>query len=112
MKISPAVGVWLSLISVLVSVIAVMAPSTFPSYVPVTVATGIISTCAFLNILLNAANGAAHLFSSSQPGPLAPPDAPVIVAATKVADLPSDASPAVVAQTKAVAREAVQDHQP
>lgn len=111
-KFSPEVGVWLSGLAILVSVLAVLNPSAFPSYVPAGVATGIISTCAFLNILLNALNGGLHLFSSSQPGPLAPPDAPVVVAATKVAELAPDASQLTINATKAAAETAVADHHP
>lgn len=51
-------------------------------------------------------------YSSSAPGPLALPDAPVVVAATAVAELPPNAGAAQIAQTKADAREAVIAHQP
>jgi hypothetical protein len=51
-------------------------------------------------------------FSSSAPGALAPPDAPVVVAATAVANLPKNADPGTVALTKKVASEAVTAHQP
>jgi hypothetical protein len=111
-KFSPAVGAYFSGLALIVSVLAVLSPSAFPSYVPAGVATGIISTCAFLNILLNALNGGLHLFSSSQPGPLAPPDAPVVVAAQKVADLPPSATPLTISATKAAAETAVANHQP
>jgi hypothetical protein len=112
MKFSPQIGVWLSAIAVVISVLAVLSPSAFPSYVSVGVATAIISTCAFLNILLNAVNGVLHLFSSSQPGPLAPPDPPVVTAAQKVADLPSNATQNQIIVAKAAAKNAVEDHQP
>jgi hypothetical protein len=51
-------------------------------------------------------------FSSSTPGILAPADPPAVVAAQKVADLPANASPALVAKTKAEAQTAIVDHQP
>lgn len=51
-------------------------------------------------------------FSSSQPGPLAPPDAPVVIAAQKVADLPQSASLLTISATKAAAETAVANHQP
>jgi hypothetical protein len=51
-------------------------------------------------------------FSSSQPGPLAPQDAPVVVAAEKVADLPTASTPKDIAAAKADATAAVAAHQP
>lgn len=51
-------------------------------------------------------------FSSSAPGILSPQDPPVVVAATAVANLPSNANPATIAQTKAAATAAVVAHQP
>jgi hypothetical protein len=60
-----------------------------------------------LNILL-------HSFSSSTPGPAAPADPPVVVAATVVANLPPGAPEwsQQVKNAKAVATQAVQDHKP
>lgn len=57
-------------------------------------------------------NLALHAISNSTPGPLAPPDAPVVIAAQKVADLPSDAGPIKIEQTKAAAVAAVDNHNP
>ena len=81
MNCNPKIGVIFSAFAVIISVIAFLSPTAFPSYVPVGVATGIISTCAFLNIIFNAVNGVLHLYSSSAPGPLAPPDPPAVKAA-------------------------------
>ena len=81
MNFNPRIGVIISAMAVIVSVVAFLSPTAFPSYVPVGVATAIISTCAFLNIILNAVNGVLHLYSSSAPGPLAPPDSPAVKAA-------------------------------
>lgn len=86
MNFSPKIGVVISVLAVLISVVAVMSPSAFPSYVPAATAAAIISTCAFMNILFNAVNTVLHLYSSSNPGPLAPPDPPSVVAAQKASD--------------------------
>jgi hypothetical protein len=85
MNFNPKIGVYVSVVAVVVSVIAIMSPGAFPSYVPAGGAAAIISTCAFLNILFNAVNGVLHLYSSSQPGPLAPPDPPAVKAAMAAA---------------------------
>jgi hypothetical protein len=82
---NPKIGVWVSVVAIVLSVVAIMPPTTFPSYVPTTLAVAIISTCAFLTIIFNAINGVLHLYSSSQPGPLAPPDPPAVKAATEAA---------------------------
>jgi hypothetical protein len=84
MNFSPKIGVIFSAFAVIISVIAFLSPTAFPSYVPIAVATAIISTCAFLNIILNAVNGVLHLYSSSAPGPLAPKDSALVAAATKL----------------------------
>jgi hypothetical protein len=110
MQFSPKFGAIVSAISVIVAVIAFLSPNAFPSYVPANVATGIISTCAFANILLNAANGALHLYSSSAPGPLAPADPTVVAAATNLANLPPDASPRTVVDAKSAVKAAADRH--
>jgi hypothetical protein len=53
-------------------------------------------------------------YSSSKPGPLAPADPPVVVAATVVANLPPNAPEwsQQVKNAKAVATQAVVDHKP
>jgi hypothetical protein len=84
MNFNPKVGVVISAMAVVISVIAFLSPTAFPSYVPAAVATAIISTCAFLNIIFNAVNGVLHLYSSSAPGPLAPKDSALITAVTKL----------------------------
>lgn len=112
MQFSPRTGAIVSAVAVIVSVIAFLSPSAFPSYVPASVATAIISTCAFANILLSAVNGALHLYSSSAPGPLAPADPPVVKAAERVAELPADATPLNITIAKATATRAIADHQP
>ena len=86
MNFNPKVGVVISAMAVVISVIAFLSPTAFPSYVPAAVATAIISTCAFLTIILNAVNGVLHLYSSSAPGPLAPADPPTVIAAQAKVD--------------------------
>ena len=80
--------------------------------------TGVVSSdeavhiTAYASLAVAFLNTVMHAYSSSTPGPLAPPDAPVVKAATQVADLPSDASAALISQTKSRAVEAVAAHQP
>lgn len=96
MNFNPRIGVIISAMAVIVSVVAFLSPTAFPSYVSVGVATAIISTCAFLNIILNAVNGVLHLYSSSAPGPLAPPDSPAVKAAMAKDSLATKAASGVV----------------
>lgn len=110
MQFSPQLRTIVSVIATLIAVIAFLSPTAFPSYVPVSVSAAVISTCAFLNILMNALNGVLNLYSNSAPGPLAPGDPKVVVEATKLAALPSDARPSVVAAAKDAATEAIASH--
>jgi hypothetical protein len=93
-------------------VVSVASVSIFPDYVPPGVAKEIIQTAGLIFFLYGGANSVGNFLSSSKPGALAPPDAPVVLAAQAVANLPKDASPATVVLTKKVASEAVIDHQP
>jgi hypothetical protein len=63
------------------------------------------SLIAILGIIMSA-------YSSSAPGPLAPPDPDVVVKAQQVANLPPTASPNQIAVAKKAATNAVEDHQP
>jgi hypothetical protein len=67
--IDPKVGAYVGAGALVISIIAVMSPTVFPSYVPASLATGVISTCAFLNILLNGVNTYLHLYSAPIAGP-------------------------------------------
>lgn len=51
-------------------------------------------------------------YSSSAPGPLAPADPPVVLAAERVANLPSDSSVGAIQAAKGAAKAAVDQHQP
>lgn len=57
-------------------------------------------------------NMVLHAFSSSQPGPAAPADPPVVQAAQAVANLPPSAPANAVQIAKAIATRTVQDHKP
>lgn len=107
MKFSPNFGIAISVVAVLVSILAVLSPSAFPTYVPANVALAITSTAAFLNIIFNGVNTVLHLYSSSAPGPLAPADPPAVVAAQKVADLPAATPTPVVTAAKDAAVAAI-----
>jgi hypothetical protein len=53
-----------------------------------------------------------HAYSSSQPGPAAPADPPIVRDAQAVADLPPNAPATAVQIAKSIAVRAVADHQP
>jgi hypothetical protein len=69
---------------------------------------------AWAGIVAVVLNMILHAYSSSQPGPAAPADPPVVKAAQAVADLPPklDETSPRVAIAKAVAKRAIEDHQP
>jgi hypothetical protein len=93
-------------------VIATLGVSVFPDYVPPGEAKDIVQTAGLIFMIYGGLNSGANFLSSSKPGALAPPDPPVVAAAIKVAELSPSANPAVIAQTKKAATEAVIDHQP
>lgn len=108
MEISPKLAIWINVAVALLTLIASGGLSLSGIVSPATA--GQIVTIA--GTALAVINAVMHAFSSSVPGPLAPPDPPVVVEAQKVADLPSNAGPAVVKAAKAAATAAVTDHQP
>ena len=65
---------------------------------------------AWAGVLAIPLNLVLHLFSSSKPGPAAPADPPVVIAATTVANLPPNAPAPAVQVAKAIATRAVADH--
>jgi hypothetical protein len=93
-------------------VIATLGVSVFPDYVPPGEAKDIVQTAGLIFMIYGGLNSGANFLSSSKPGALAPPDPPVVVAATAVADLPPNAGREQIAETKAAATTAVTDHQP
>lgn len=108
MEISPKLAIWINVVVALLTLVASGGLSLSGIVSPTTagqIVTGAGTALAVINAVM-------HAYSSSTPGPLAPPDAPVVVAAQKVADLPADASVGSVKATKAAATAAVADHQP
>lgn len=106
MEISPKASIWINVILAILTAVSTGALSLSGLVSPAT-ATQIV---AFAGVGATILNLVMHSYASSQPGPAAPADPPVVVAAQKVADLPLSASPAVVAQTKRAATEAVTEH--
>lgn len=72
----------------------------------------VVQTAGLIFMVYGGLNSAGNFLSSPKQGALAPTPPAVIVAAQNVAALPADANPAVVAQTKAAARVAVDNHNP
>ena len=71
MQISPKFSMYLNVVVALVSALAMMSPSMFPSYIPVGIATNVIQTCGFLGTLYGTINAALHGMSAPSAGPLA-----------------------------------------
>jgi hypothetical protein len=111
MKISPNIQI---AIGVIVAVLTAAAQGAIklPMGVPPEWGAYFVSWDNFLLTIYSYAAPAMLAFSSSAPGPLAPPDPKVVVAAQKVADLPADASPATITQAKAAATAAIDKHDP
>jgi hypothetical protein len=70
--------------------IAALSPSALPSFVPSGAGADIIRTAGIAAGLVSSVGAAMGLFSSSKPGPLAPQDPPVVVAASVLHDVASD----------------------
>jgi hypothetical protein len=105
-QISPNVSVVLTIAYVILTGLSVptLTALGFTTSAPI-----ILAWCGMIGTVLGAI---LHAFSSSAPGFAAPADAPVVVAAQKVADLPSNASAATISEAKSEARAAVSAHQP
>lgn len=108
MEISPKVAIWINVVLAILTAVSTGALS-FSGLVSSGTATQIV---ALSGVAVTVLNLVMHSYASSTPGPAAPPDPPVVVAATKVAELSPKASVLDVAATKAAANEAVADHQP
>ena len=72
-------------------------------------ATAVFAVC---QVLVSVIGIVLTAFSSSKPGPLAPADPAVVVAATKVADLKPSDHPMTIATTKSAAIAAIENHNP
>lgn len=108
MEISPKASIWINVILAILTALSTGALS-LSGIVSPTTATQIV---AFAGVGATILNLIMHSYASSTPGPAAPADPPVVVAAQKVADLPTNASAGMITATKAAAEAAVAGHQP
>lgn len=83
LSISPAVAQYITGALTVAGIIATASPSVFPSFIPPGVVKDIIQTCGLLSLIGAGLFGTgASRYSSSEPGPGAPPDPPAVQAAT------------------------------
>lgn len=68
---NPTLSMYLNIAMATIGVLAMLAPSAFPSYIPPGVVKDIIQTAGFITTLWTGINGALHATSTAQPGPLA-----------------------------------------
>lgn len=85
MQVNPKTSAWIMGAITVMSAVAGMGATAFPDYVPAHLAAEIVQTDAFLLALVGAVATGLHLYSSSDPGPLAPADPPVVKAAIAAA---------------------------
>jgi hypothetical protein len=111
-SIDPNVKGYINLVVAVCGVIATIGVHAFPDYLPAGAAADIVQTAALIFAIYGGLNTAGNFLSSSQPGLLAPPDPPVVVAAQAVADLPKSASPVAIDLAKLAATNAVAAHVP
>ena len=80
--------------------VAALTPSMFPSFIPAGIDADIAKTSGLIAGLMGAVGTGMGLFSSSKPGPLAPQDPGIVMAATALHAIASDphAEPAEVAR--------------
>ena len=103
MQISPKLSIAIKIVLTLANAIG-NGSLALTGIVSTQQATSIALGCQFLVAAIGIGMSA---FSSSAPGPLAPADPPVVVAAKKVADLPADALPRDIVKAKSAANAAV-----
>jgi hypothetical protein len=108
MSVNPKVSMYLNIAYLILAAIGTGALS-LSGIVDAQQATQIVAVAGLLAGVLNIV---LHADSSSVPGPLAPPDPKVVLAAQAVADLPKSASQATINETKAAATAAVTAHIP
>jgi hypothetical protein len=70
--------------------VAALTPSMFPSFIPVGIDADIAKTSGLIAGLMGAVGTGMGLFSSSKPGPLAPHDPSIVMAATALHVIASD----------------------
>lgn len=79
-SINPATSQWVSIAIAIAGGLAALTPSAFPSYIPSQKAMDVIQTAGFVSLLGGIIEAALHRYSSSEPGPGAPPDPPAVKA--------------------------------
>ena len=112
LQIDPNVKGVLNLVIAICGIIGTIGVSAFPDYVPPGMAKDVVQTASLIFMIYGGLNSAGNFLSSSKPGALAPPDPPVVVAAEKVAALPSNATTLQITVAKQAATAAVAQHQP
>ena len=109
LEISPKLSIWINVILAVLTALSTGALS-LSGIVSPEQATQIV---AFAGVGATIINLIMHSYASSQPGPAAPADPPVVIAAEKVAALDSSTdSAAKISAVKAQATQAVAAHQP
>lgn len=108
MSLDPKIAMWLKIIYTILTAIS-SGTLVLTGLVSPAVGTQIVALAGTLGVLLGIVMSA---YSSSAPGPLAPADPAVVVAATRVANLLPSAGPAVVKAAKDQAVAAVANHNP
>jgi hypothetical protein len=78
LSIPPVVSQWISVVFLIAGVIAALSPQVFPSYIPAGVIKDIIQTAGLITAVGSAMQALLHRYSSSDPGPGAPPDPPEV----------------------------------
>lgn len=110
MQIDPNVKGVINGIVAICGVIGVIGVAAFPDYVPQGVAKDIVQTASLIFAIYGGLNSGANFLSSSRPGFLAPADAPVVVAAQKLADTPLTAPAGDIAAAKNAVKVAADRH--
>lgn len=93
MQIDPKVQQYFHIAMLIVSIIAGMTVSQFPSYFPNDYVNAVIQTASFITVVYSGVNVILAGVSSTNPGPWAPQDPPLVKAAQSLADVPPFASP-------------------
>lgn len=106
MQISPAVAMWIKIVIAVLTAITTGALS-LTGLVSAATATQIVALAGVGTVVLGIVMSA---YSSSAPGPAAPADPPVVVAATRLANLPAGSSQVAISGAKAAAERAIDNH--
>jgi hypothetical protein len=81
MQVDPKVSAWIMGVTTFLSIVVGLGVKGFPDYVPPGAVLDIVQTAALLLAIVSGMATGLHLYSSSEPGPLAPPDPPSVEAA-------------------------------